>query len=47
MASFKYKPNRIKYRTEVKTLDELHNKFIGKFDQEKENIKIKMIRLKI
>lgn len=46
MASFKYKPNRIKYRTEVKTLDELHNKFIGKFDQEKENLKNKNDQIK-
>ena len=41
MASFKYKPNRVKYRTEVKTLDELHTKIIGEFDNDKLNLKEK------
>ena len=31
--AFKYKPHRIKFSQEVKTLDELHNEKINKFDE--------------
>ena len=41
MASFKYKPIRVKYRTEVKTLDELHKNFVVDFKNQKTTLKEK------
>lgn len=35
MAYFKYKPNKLKFLTEIKTLDELHREQIDKFDERK------------
>ena len=39
--AFKYKPHRIKFSQEVKTLDELHNEKINKFDETNKVIDLK------
>jgi hypothetical protein len=39
--AFKYKPHRIKFSQEVKTLDELHNEKINKFDETNKIIDLK------
>jgi hypothetical protein len=39
--AFKYKPHRIKFSQEVKTLDELHNEKINKFDETDKIIDLK------
>jgi hypothetical protein len=39
--AFKYKPHRIKFSQEVKTLDELHNEKINKFDETGKIIELK------
>ncbi len=39
--AFKYKPHRIKFSQETKTLDEIHNEKIVKFDEINKNITLK------
>ena len=39
--AFKYKPHRIKFSQESKTLDELHNEKLNKFDESNKNIDLK------
>ncbi len=43
--AFKYKPHRIKFSQEVKTLDELHNEKINKFDETNKIIDLKKRKL--
>lgn len=38
MASFKHKSSRVKYRSDVKTLDELHTEYVTQFRNQKTNL---------
>jgi hypothetical protein len=38
MSSFKHKSSRVKYRSDVKTLDELHNEYVSQFRDQKTNL---------
>jgi len=38
MSSFKHKSSRVKYRSDIKTLDELHNEYVSQFRDQKTNL---------
>ena len=38
MSSFKYKSNRVKYRSDVKTLDEIHNEQMNTFKDDRNSL---------
>jgi hypothetical protein len=45
MSSFKYKSDRVKYRSDIKTLDELHTEHVSKFKNQKDELPQKRKRL--
>lgn len=46
MTLFRYKPNKIKYLKNIKTLDEIHREKISKFDNQSTNLPEKKMELK-
>ena len=45
--AFRYKPNRLKYRTNISTLDETHHTYMSNFENNKKSLPLKKKKIRI